>query len=279
MLKYYKNAQKTFITNINTLDLSKLQLNIVIIGAGNVSWHLARELQKKGQNILQVYNRSVEGALDLSRKLKCDFTTRYEGINKEADLYIIAVKDSAIEEVSAQLDTANKLVVHTSGAIQQDVIKHERRGVFYPLQTFSKKKKLNFKKIPFCIEAAKSQDFNTLMRLATLLSPLVYNINSHQRKVLHVAAVFACNFSNYMYMTADSILKKEDIPLDILYPLIKETASKITKHKPKDVQTGPAVRNDESTLEAHLNYLKAGKNYEMYKLLTNNILDENHNEL
>lgn len=259
--------------------MSKLQLNIVIIGAGNVSWHLARELQKKGQHISQVYNRSVEGALSLSRKLKCDFTTRYEDINKDADLYIIAVKDSAIEEVAAQLGAIDKLVVHTSGAIQQDVLIQERRGVFYPLQTFSKEKKLNFKKIPFCIEAKKSQDFNTLMRLATLLSPLVYNINSHQRKVLHIAAVFACNFSNYMYMTADNILSKEDIPLDILFPLIKETASKITKHKPKDVQTGPAVRNDEATIDAHLNYLNHGKDFEMYKLLTNNIIDENSNEL
>jgi len=259
--------------------LSKLKLNIVIVGAGNVAWHLAKELQKKEQNILQVYNRSIEGAISLSRKLKCDFTTRIEDLNRDADLYILTVKDSVIEEVSASLNLKNKLVVHTSGAIEQDVIKYDRRGVLYPLQTFSKEKKLNFKNIPFCIEASKSQDYNTLIRLANLLGPMVYNIDSHQRKVLHVAAVFACNFSNYMYMISDEILSKESIPLDILYPLIKETASKITKHKPKDVQTGPATRNDKSTIDTHLKYLNEGNNYDIYKILTENIIANNNNEL
>ena len=259
--------------------MSKLKLNIVIIGAGNVAWHLAKELQKKEQKIIQVYNRSVEPAISLSHRLKCDFTTRIEDINQKADLYILTVKDSIIEEVSELINIKNKLIVHTSGAVEQDVIKHKRRGVFYPLQTFSKEKKLNFKNIPFCIEALTSEDYSTLMRLATLLSPKVYNIDSNQRKVLHVAAVFACNFSNYMYMISDEILSDNNIPLDILYPLIKETATKITKHKPKDVQTGPAVREDKSVIEEHLNFLKNGKNYDIYKLLSKNIIDKNKDEL
>tara|TARA_Y100000385_G_scaffold193209_1_gene199816 strand:- start:1597 stop:2376 length:780 start_codon:yes stop_codon:yes gene_type:complete len=259
--------------------LSKLKLNIVIVGAGNVAWHLAKELQKKEQKIIQVYNRSVEPAISLSHRLKCDFTTRIEDINQKADLYILTVKDSIIEEVSELINIKNKLIVHTSGAVEQDVIKHKRRGVFYPLQTFSKEKKLNFKNIPFCIEASTSEDYSTLMRLATLLSPKVYNIDSNQRKVLHVAAVFACNFSNYMYMISDEILSDNNIPLDILYPLIKETATKITKHKPKDVQTGPAVREDKSVIEEHLNFLKNGKNYDIYKLLSKNIIDKNKDEL
>lgn len=259
--------------------MSKLKLNIVIVGAGNVAWHLAKELQKKEQKIIQVYNRSVEPAISLSHRLKCDFTTRIEDINQKADLYILTVKDSIIEEVSELINIKNKLIVHTSGAVEQDVIKHKRRGVFYPLQTFSKEKKLNFKNIPFCIEASTSEDYSTLMRLATLLSPKVYNIDSNQRKVLHVAAVFACNFSNYMYMISDEILSDNNIPLDILYPLIKETATKITKHNPKDVQTGPAVREDKSVIEEHLNFLKNGKNYDIYKLLSKNIIDKNKDEL
>ena len=259
--------------------MSKLKLKIVIVGAGNVAWHLGKELQKYDQEILQVYNRSVEPAISLARKLDSDFTTRIDDLNTEADLYIIAVKDSAIAQVSESLLLKNKLVVHTSGAIEKDCIKQERNGVFYPLQTFSKEKKLNFKNIPFCIEASKSEDFNTLMRLATLLSPKVYNINSHQRKVLHIAAVFACNFSNFMYMIADDILQKEKIPLDILQPLIKETASKINKLKPKDVQTGPAVRKDKSTINTHLDYLDEGAHFEIYKMLTQTILDKNKNEL
>ncbi len=259
--------------------MSKLKLNIVIVGAGNVAWHLAKELQKKEQKIIQVYNRTVEPAISLSHRLKCDFTTRIEDINQKADLYILTVKDSVIEEVSELINIKNKLIVHTSGAVEQDVIKHKRRGVFYPLQTFSKEKKLNFKNIPFCIEASTSEDYSTLMRLATLLSPKVYNIDSNQRKVLHVAAVFACNFSNYMYMISDEILSDNNIPLDILYPLIKETAIKISKHKPKDVQTGPAVRKDKSVIEEHLNYLNNGKNYDIYKLLSKSIIDKNKDEL
>ncbi len=259
--------------------MSTLKLNIVILGAGNVAWHLAKELQNKEQNILQVYNRSEKEARSLARRLKCDCTTEIEDLNQNADLYILTVKDSVIEEVSASLNLKDKLIVHTSGAIDQDVIKHNRRGVFYPLQTFSKKKKLNFKGIPFCIEASKSEDYNTLMRLATLLSPIVYNINSHQRKVLHVAAVFACNFSNYMYMISDEILHKENIPLDILHPLIKETASKVSSYKPKDVQTGPAVRKDKEVIDTHLKYLKKGKNYDIYKLLSENIIHKNNDEL
>ena len=259
--------------------MSKLSLNIVLIGAGNVAWHLAQELQNKGQNILQIYNRSVEPAIDLSSKLGCDFTTRIADISQDADLYILAIKDSAIEDLARNINLKGKLVVHTSGAIEQDVIPTKRRGVFYPLQTISKEKKLNFKTIPFCIEASKSEDYNLLMRLATLLSPMVYNINSHQRKVLHVAAVFACNFSNFMYMIADDILHKEDIPLDILQPLIKETAAKIKRHKPKGVQTGPAIRKDSETIEKHFEYLKEGNYYDIYKLLTESIISENENEL
>ena len=143
--------------------MSKLKLNIVIVGAGNVAWHLAKELQKKEQKIIQIYNRSVEPAISLSQRLKCDFTTRIEDINENADLYILTVKDSVIEEVSELIKIENKLIVHTSGAVEKDVIKHKRRGVFYPLQTFSKEKKLNFKHIPFCIEASTSEDYSTLM--------------------------------------------------------------------------------------------------------------------
>ena len=259
--------------------MSTLKLNIVILGAGNVAWHLSKELQNKEQNILQVYNRSEKEARSLSRRLKCDYTTEIDQLNQNADLYILTVKDSVIAEVADSLSLKDKLIVHTSGAIDQDVIKHKRRGVFYPLQTFTKKKKLNFKGVPFCIEASKSEDYNTLMRLATLMSPIVYNINSHQRKVLHVAAVFACNFSNYMYMISDEILQKESIPLDILHPLIKETASKVAKHKPKDVQTGPAVREDKEVIDSHLNYLQKGKNHDIYKLLSETIIYKNNDEL
>ena len=118
--------------------MSKLKLNIVIVGAGNVAWHLAKELQKKEQKIIQVYNRSIEPAISLSQHLNCDFTSRIEDINENADLYILTVKDSVIEEVSKLIKIKNKLIVHTSGAVEQNIIKHKRRGVFYPLQTFSK---------------------------------------------------------------------------------------------------------------------------------------------
>ncbi len=256
-----------------------LQLKIVIIGAGNVAWHLGKGLQDKGQIIHQVYNRSIDPAISLSKRLQCDYTNKIKDISTKADLYIIATKDSAIKKISESLNINNQLVVHTSGIEDINTIKHNRNGVFYPLQTISKKRKLDFKNTPFCIETSRSKDLSLLSSLAKLLGSKVYNINTHQRKVIHVAAVFACNFSNYMYMISEEILSKEKIPLEILNPLIQETANKINNHKPKDVQTGPAMRKDIYSIKKHLEYLKEGNKHDIYKLITENIIAINKHEL
>tara|TARA_B110000444_G_C18847164_1_gene602814 strand:+ start:1322 stop:2092 length:771 start_codon:yes stop_codon:yes gene_type:complete len=256
--------------------LTKIKLNIVILGAGNLAWHLSQELKKRGQNIIQVYNRTVNKAEELSKLIQCEFTSKIEKINNNADLYILCINDKALIELSNSLPIKNKLVVHTSGAASIDFISQPQRGVFYPLQTFSKEKEINFKEIPICIEAKDDNNKRTLIKLGNLLSDCVYEIDSDQRKTLHLAAVFANNFSNYMYSISEKILSNKNIPFDILKPLIMETASKVLMHSPKESQTGPAIRNDQTSIKTHLDDLKHGNYYDIYKLLTEKLRAENN---
>lgn len=255
--------------------MTNTKLNIVILGAGNLAWHLAQEFQKRGQNILQIYNRSQNKGEVLSKILQCDFTSKLEKINRNADLYLLCLKDKAIAEICHSLPIENKLIVHTSGAVHQDLIPKVKRGVFYPLQTFSKDRKIDFKDIPICIEANDKNDKKILIKLANLVSNRVYEINSEERKTLHLAAVFANNFSNYMYSISEEILNKKSIPFDILKPLILETANKVIKYSPKESQTGPAIRNDQTSIDIHLNDLKHGNYYDIYKMLTEKLRAEN----
>lgn len=245
------------------------------MGAGNLAWHLSKEFQKKGQNILQIYNRTEKKAEALSKILQCDFTSKLENINRNADLYILCISDKSIAEIANSLPIENNLVVHTSGAVHQDLIPQDRRGVFYPLQTFSKGKEIDFKGIPFCVEANHENDKKTLIKLAKTLSISVHEISSEQRKTLHLAAVFANNFSNYMYSISEEILSVDNISFDILKPLILETANKIIYHSPKESQTGPAIRDDQTSIDTHLNDLNNGNYYDIYKMLTEKLRAEN----
>lgn len=252
-------------------------LKIAMIGAGNVASHLTPALAEKGHDICCVYSRTRFSAKTLADLIGCRFTTKIDDIDSDADIYIISVSDAVIKEVASHPFFKDKFVVHTSGAFDINCLHVERAGVLYPLQTMSKEKEIDFKQIPFCVEASFSQDYSLLMQLAQQLTHHVYNIDSEQRKVLHVAAVFACNFSNYMYMIAEDILSKKDIPLDILKPLIKETALKAMDHKPAEVQTGPAIRGDENTIGKHLQYLEGSEYQSLYRILTESIQDKNGN--
>lgn len=249
-------------------------MNIVLIGAGNVATHLGLALTASGHKIVQVYSRTEETARQLADKLSATFTTDINSISGDADIYIIAVKDEAIEDIANQINVSGKLIVHTSGSISMDVLKNasENYGVLYPLQTFSKNTEINFKTVPICIEANTELNENSLLSLARDISDNVHLINSQQRKLLHLAAVFACNFSNHMYSIAGDILKKENLAFDMLKPLIMETARKIENNSPGDVQTGPAIREDQEIMDEHLEYLSGSSTYrELYKLISNSI--------
>ena len=227
-------------------------ISVVILGNGNVATHLYNAFLKAENIAVSKIN---------SRKL--------ESI-PIADVTIIAVSDDAIADVSKSLNNRNGLITHTSGAVDIDVIVNERKGVFYPLQSFSKDKSVDFKTIPFCLETSNSEDYNLLEKLAKSIGKNVFQISSEQRKKLHVAAVFVNNFSNHMYKIAHDICEKNDVPFEILYPLIEETAKKIQSISPENAQTGPAKRNDVQTIENHLENLNS-QQQKIYKLLSKSI--------
>jgi predicted short-subunit dehydrogenase-like oxidoreductase (DUF2520 family) len=247
-------------------------IQVVIIGSGNVAQHLITAFQKAdGINLVQVFARKKESLSQLlnSQLIIDDYTNILE-----ADIYIIAVSDNSITEVSSQLPIKNKLVVHTSGSIAMDELNSKnRKGVFYPLQTFSKSKEINFNEIPICLETEIEKDYQILEKVATSISDKIYKINSNQRKAIHVSAVFVCNFVNHLYQIGNEICIENDIPFDIMKPLIEETASKIKTLSPNDAQTGPAKRSDSQTINTHLNFLNNENQKEIYKLLTKSIID------
>ena len=231
-------------------------------------------LKEAGINVLQIFSRTIEASQELANKVNATFTADLQKINSDADLYIISVADNAIEEVASQLDLKDKLVVHTSGSIQMGLLKgaSENFGVFYPLQTFSKSKEVNFSTIPICIEANNSDNLEKLTSFAKMISANVQYVDSDQRKVLHLAAVFACNFPNYMYAIADKIIAKADLDFEILRPLIKETAEKVMEINPVEAQTGPANRSDEKIMNEHLKMLGDNPKFqEIYRLISSEI--------
>ena len=247
-------------------------IKVVIIGSGNVAHHLISAFAKSDAVVvIQNFVRTKEHATHLLDSNK--ITTNIKAL-AEADIYIISVSDNAITEVSSQLNFQNKLVVHTSGNIaMNDLDDKNRKGVFYPLQTFSKFKEVNFREIPICLEAQNDNDKQILETIAKSISDRVFSINSQQRKGLHVAAVFVNNFTNYLYQIGNDICHKNNIPFEILQPLIQETANKILTLSPNNAQTGPAKRNDTQTINDHLNFLTDENQKEIYKLLTKSIID------
>ncbi len=249
---------------------------IVLIGAGNVATQLGHALKNSKCTIVQVFSKHINSASRLAKLLKCDYTNSTEYLNLTADIYIIAVNDDAISTVVNQLQLKNKIVVHTSGSVEMALLKSASKnyGVFYPLQTFSIGAEVNFKTIPICIEASNSGTLIILLSLASSISNNVQKINSEQRKVIHLAAVFACNFSNHLYSIAETILASNHLSLDILKPLIEVTAKKIQHHSPAEMQTGPAIRNDKKTMNNHLTMLSEQKKYQqLYKLISKSIID------
>lgn len=249
--------------------------SVSIIGAGNVATHLANALYNKGVNINQVYSKTLVNAKELGNKVRAGYTTDLNGIKPNSDLYIISVSDDVIEQIADKLEIENKILVHTSGSVDVDVLKKASKnyGSFYPLQTFTKNTEVNFENIPMCIEGSNKKTENELTALALLLSSNVNKINSEQRKKLHLAAVFACNFSNYMQVIAQDLCEENNVSFDLLKPLIKETFEKGLNVNPIDNQTGPARRGDKKTIDKHLKLLETNENLkEIYTLISNQII-------
>ncbi|MEJ2901788.1 Rossmann-like and DUF2520 domain-containing protein [Pedobacter panaciterrae] len=227
-------------------------MKVVCIGSGNVATHLANALKAKGVDLIQIWSRDLANASELAKNTNSVAISNLDEIDRSADLYIVAVKDDAIASVSDSLREINGLVVHTSGATSIDALSALKNyGVLYPLQTFSKAKPIDFANVPLCIEASNVHTLEVLRSVADMLSSPVYEVDSEKRKILHLAAVFACNFVNHLYTLSDKIVEHFELDFEMLKPLIMETALKVQTELPINVQTGPAVRDDEQTMIKH----------------------------
>ncbi|MBO6607531.1 DUF2520 domain-containing protein [Psychroserpens sp.] len=245
-------------------------ISVVLLGAGNVAHHLYNAFSaSENVQIKQWYNRSI-------RTLEPYKTTVNvtDDLNKllDADIYVIAVSDDAIAQLSSALPFEDRFVVHTSGSASiHDLDKKNRRGVFYPLQTFSKDVDLDFSQVPLCLETLNKSDYQVLKSLAESVSNTVKRVNSNQRAALHLAAVFVNNFTNQLFRVAHEITESESTEFDLLKPLIMETANKIQELSPYLAQTGPAKRHDKKTIKRHLKLLENEHHKDIYELLTASI--------
>ena len=250
-------------------------IDVVLLGTGNVATHLFDAFSKSTKvNVTGVYGRTAKKLHYFSKTTST--TTQITQLPR-ADVYVIAVTDNAIAELANQITLSDKLVVHTSGSVGIDTIISKKAGVFYPLQTFSKNVSVDFSEIPICLEATRIEDLHQLHELAKAISNTVRTIDSKQRKSLHLAAVFVCNFVNHLYDIGHHITQEHQLPFDILKPLIRETARKIESGTPASLQTGPAKRNDTGTIDQHLRMLSNKTQHKLYKLLTKSIQQNTNN--
>lgn len=249
-------------------------MKVILLGSGRVATQLGQALQKAGEQIVQVYSPTEAHASALANKLNSAAISDLSLLDQHADLYIISVKDDAIASLAEQLNLAGQLVVHTSGSTAMDVLNLANIGVFYPLQTFSFEKEVDFKEVPIAIESNNPESLILLRNLAQRLSSKVIELDSKQRMTLHVAAVFACNFSNHLFALAQQLLASQQLDFELIRPLIAETAAKVQEHLPSAVQTGPAIRKDDKTIQKHLDLLKDQPQLqEIYRLLSQSIVN------
>lgn len=247
---------------------------ITIIGSGNVATHLASAFINRGFEIVQVFSRNIENATVLANSVEAEAIDDLSLLNNSSDLYIISVSDSAINDVLAKMPNVDGIVVHTAGSVGIEMLnRFNQYGVFYPFQTFTKEKEIDFKTIPLLVEGSTDEILKYLKEIASQLSENVIKADTFQRKNVHLSAVFASNFVNHLYSVADKLLNSNGISFDILAPLIRETTEKALSMNPVKAQTGPAQREDFNVIDNHLDILKNNKNeFDIYKLLTESII-------
>jgi len=245
-------------------------ISVNLLGAGNVATHLYKAFNEaEGVNVNAWYNRSPEPLQPFKNAV--GITNDLSQL-KAADVHILAVSDDAIQDISNLLPHSDTVVVHTSGSLSlHSLNKKHRRGVFYPLQTFSKDVDIDFQNVPFCIEMENKADLRILEDLASAIGSKSYKVNGEQRGALHLAAVFVNNFTNQLYRVGHEITESKSVDFNILKPLIKETAHKIDNLSPYLAQTGPAKRNDNKTLKKQLKALDNDLHKSIYTLMTKSI--------
>jgi predicted short-subunit dehydrogenase-like oxidoreductase (DUF2520 family) len=251
-------------------------MDIVILGTGNTATVLGRKLKKAGHKIVQVYGRDTSAASKLAYELATESTNYWNVVNREADLYILAVSDIAVEEIMKELRLPDKTIVHTAASVSKNILKKASShfGVFYPLQSL--KKELGYSPdIPIIIDASDDETLKELDSLAHTISDTVVEAGDEQRLKLHLAAVFCNNFVNHLYALTEAYCKKENLDFSLLLPLITETAARLRELPASESQTGPAIRNDQNTIARHLELLqKHPQLKKIYELFTESISRE-----
>jgi len=251
--------------------------DIAIIGSGNLAWHLGPELENAGHRIVEVYSPNRRNSKALQRRLyNAEINPSLDFSQSSASIFLICVSDSAIVEVAQEIAMPeNAIIAHTSGSQSISLLGYaasEHPGVFYPLQTFTKSKRITFEEIPIFVETEDQFASTNLTRLAKSLSNKVVPVSSKDRMAIHVAAVFACNFTNYLFEISDRILQQHGFNFQLLQPLIAETINKSLEIGPDQAQTGPAARGDMETLDQHMDFLEGGDYQELYKMITDLII-------
>ena len=255
-------------------------MKIAILGSGNVAFHLSKAFIKAGNPVMQVWSRHHENAINLALEIGANSISDIKDISESVELVIIAVSDDAIENVASQIPfQQNRLIIHTSGTTAINVLQKfsNQCGVIYPLQTFSKSANIDFSIVPLFIEGNSSSSLAKISIIASQLSATVQAADSQTRALLHVSAVFACNFTNHFYTIAQQILQENNLSFDVLRPLIQETAKKAMINLPSTVQTGPAKRNDGLTMNRHIQLLSNHPQWQViYHLISQDIVKKYH---
>ena len=254
-------------------------MKIVIIGSGNVATHLSLALKAKGENIIQVYSKTITHAEELAAKLSCDVASHIANIRTDADAYIFSVKDDAVFALLREIvKCANEeaVFIHTAGSIPLPVLDGMSRhcGVLYPMQTFSKMRNVDFAHIPCFIEASDEKAMRVVRSLAASISESVHEVSSEKRKKLHLAAVFACNLTNHCYRLAEKVLQEDGLDFSLFLPLINETAKKVNEMSPRDAQTGPMVRYDQGVMNMQMSLISDERTREIYRLMADSIHED-----
>lgn len=252
-------------------------MKVVFVGAGRLATQLAKAFRGAGHDIVAVYSRTMDSALALTRLVGGQPTDSIEALPLQADAFIIAVKDSVLPDVIGLLATqrSGQPFFHTAGSVPMSVFgDHECCGVIYPMQTFSKERDVDFSRIPIFIEGNSEHACSIAQQLAGSVSQDVTMLSSEQRRYLHLAAVFACNFANHCYGLAEKLLERHGLPFSAMLPLIDETARKVHCMSPIKAQTGPAVRYDENVMQAQLELLDGDTLMQnVYRLMSRSIHD------
>ena len=244
-------------------------MKICIIGSGNVAYHLAKAFTENNIKVHQIYGRNAGDLKQISEELHIAYSTTHLA---EAEFYLICVKDDAIAEVSKLISSEHALVAHTSGSQPKEALQgNYRKASFYPMQTFSKTKSIDYHAIPFFLEAENDADYELLKSLAEKISDKTIKSDYEKRKFMHLTAVFCCNFVNHLYARAKEISDAQGIPFEYFLPLIDETTEKIHEMDPKQAQTGPAIRQDERVLKLHEALITDKDHLKIYQLMNQSI--------